>query len=278
LPTTCPPHKKLICSKWFYPQPLVLPGMDPEWSGGGGGAVPALVSSCVHNVCHPPINLLHYCKVLLDYCIWIWIVVHSLLIIMLLLKLLYLILSLILFGFIVKYSTPSGNWYTRHQYPPPPPRSRLMQATVYTQPKHKITCTKSFWFSEIIKLIHSHILPYISCLWVIFYLCPCYLTGGYRWFNLMENHSTSILMILVHTCSPHKSQLSIFLPMLEQGGEGFKIVIGGFKIAHLGGNCPNSRRENFRHSISKNYHSVCAITVKPDVPLQATLQYCLTIL
>jgi hypothetical protein len=93
----------------------------------------------------------------------------------------------------------------------------------------------------------------------------------------MENHSTSILMILVHTCSPHKSQLSIFLPMLEQGGEGFKIVIGGFKIAHLGGNCPNSRGENFRHSISKNYHSVCAITVKPDVPLQATLQYCPTI-
>jgi hypothetical protein len=57
-------------------------------------------------VCRPPINLLHNCKVLLDYCIWIVIVVHSSLIIMLLLKLLYLILSLIIFCFIMKNSTP----------------------------------------------------------------------------------------------------------------------------------------------------------------------------
>jgi hypothetical protein len=56
---------------------------------GGGGALPALVPSCVSHVCRPPINLLHYCKVLFDYCIWIVIVVHSSL--MLLLKLLYLI-------------------------------------------------------------------------------------------------------------------------------------------------------------------------------------------
>jgi hypothetical protein len=42
------------------------------------------------------------CKDLLDYCIWIVIVVHSSLIIMLLLKLLYLILSLIIFRFIMK--------------------------------------------------------------------------------------------------------------------------------------------------------------------------------
>jgi hypothetical protein len=74
--------------------------------GGGGGAMPALMPSCVGHVCRPPINLLHYCKVLLDYCIWIVIVVHSLLIIMLLLKLLYLILSLIIFCFIMKNSTP----------------------------------------------------------------------------------------------------------------------------------------------------------------------------
>jgi hypothetical protein len=33
--------------------------------GGGGGALPALVLSCVGHVCRPPINLLHYCKVLL---------------------------------------------------------------------------------------------------------------------------------------------------------------------------------------------------------------------
>jgi hypothetical protein len=37
--------------------------------GGGGCALPALVPSCVGHVCRPPINLLHYCKVLLDYCI-----------------------------------------------------------------------------------------------------------------------------------------------------------------------------------------------------------------
>jgi hypothetical protein len=58
--------------------------------------VPALlVPSCVRHVRRPPINLLDYCKLLLDYCIWIVIVVHTSLIIMLLLKLLYLILSLI---------------------------------------------------------------------------------------------------------------------------------------------------------------------------------------
>ena len=28
--------------------------------GGGGGALPALVPSCVGHVCRPPINLLHY--------------------------------------------------------------------------------------------------------------------------------------------------------------------------------------------------------------------------
>jgi hypothetical protein len=74
--------------------------------GGGGGALPALVPSCVGHVCCPPINLPHYCKVLLDYCIWIVIVVHSSLIIMLLLKLLYPILPLIIFCFIMKNSSP----------------------------------------------------------------------------------------------------------------------------------------------------------------------------
>jgi hypothetical protein len=68
---------------------------------------PNLWPSCVSHVCRPPIDLLHYCKVLLDYCI----VVHSSLIIVLLLKLLYLILPLIIFCFIMKNSPP----------PPPPP-------------------------------------------------------------------------------------------------------------------------------------------------------------
>jgi hypothetical protein len=53
---------------------LSLAGMDPAWSGRGGGGGSA--SSGVGHVCRPPINLLHYCKVLLDYCIWIVIVVH----------------------------------------------------------------------------------------------------------------------------------------------------------------------------------------------------------
>jgi hypothetical protein len=88
-------------------------GWDPACSsrgcgggggGGGGCALPALVLSCVGDVCRQAINLLYYCKVLLGYCFWI--VVHSSLIIMLLLKLLYLILSLIIFPFIMKNSTP----------------------------------------------------------------------------------------------------------------------------------------------------------------------------
>ena len=39
----------------------------PSIGGGGGGALPALVPSCVGHVCRPPINLLDDCKVLLDY-------------------------------------------------------------------------------------------------------------------------------------------------------------------------------------------------------------------
>ena len=38
-------------------------------SGSGGGALPALVPSHVGHVRRPPINLLYYCKVLLNYCI-----------------------------------------------------------------------------------------------------------------------------------------------------------------------------------------------------------------
>ena len=55
----------------------------------------------------------------------------------------------------------------------------------------------------------------------------------------MENHSTSILMILVHTCSPHKSQLTTInlFAIAWTGGEGFKIVIwgGGSKLPILVG-------------------------------------------
>jgi hypothetical protein len=78
---------------------VYLARMDPAWCGREGGgvcALPALVPSCVGRVRRPPINLLDYSKVLLDYCISIVIVVNSLLIIMLLLKL--LILSLIFFA------------------------------------------------------------------------------------------------------------------------------------------------------------------------------------
>jgi hypothetical protein len=95
----------------------MVAGMDPAWSGrggggggggvgggGGGGGGGDLTPSYVGHVHRPPINL--QVKSLLDYCIWIVIVVHSLLIIMLSLKLLYLVLSLIFFCFIIKNSTP----------------------------------------------------------------------------------------------------------------------------------------------------------------------------
>jgi hypothetical protein len=104
--------------------------MDTAWSGrGGGGALPALVPSCVGHVCRPPINLLHYCKVLLYYCIWIVIVVHSSLIIMLLLKLLYLILLLITFCFIMKNSTPLYPLARARGVHTPPPRKSIPVAT-----------------------------------------------------------------------------------------------------------------------------------------------------
>jgi hypothetical protein len=108
--------------------------MDPAWSGrGGGGALQARVTSCVGHVCRPPINLLHDCKVLLDYCIWIVIVVHSSLIIMLLLKLLYLILSLIIFCFIMKNSTPlQPLWPGLGGATPPPPRTPPVNPSLAT--------------------------------------------------------------------------------------------------------------------------------------------------
>ena len=94
--------------------------------GGGGGALPAQVPSCVSHVCRPPINLLHYCKVLLDYCIWIVIVVHSSLIIMFLLKLLYLILPLIIFCLSWKIAPPwpALGGCSPPRTPPPPPPSK----------------------------------------------------------------------------------------------------------------------------------------------------------
>jgi hypothetical protein len=68
-------------------------------------------------VCRPPINLLHYCKVLRDYCIfWIVIVVHSSLIIMLLLKLLYLILSLNLIFPTINFPTKKSSLKTLSLY------------------------------------------------------------------------------------------------------------------------------------------------------------------
>jgi hypothetical protein len=101
---------------------------------GGGGALPALVPSCVGHVCRPPINLLHYCKVLLDYSIWIVIVVHIWLIIMLLLKLLYLILSLISFCFFMKNSTPLH-----------PLWPGLGGCTPYPRPSKSIPGTHNLW-------------------------------------------------------------------------------------------------------------------------------------
>ena len=47
---------------------LLRDGSSMIWWG-EGGVLPALVPSCVGHVCHPAINLLDYCKVLLDYCI-----------------------------------------------------------------------------------------------------------------------------------------------------------------------------------------------------------------
>jgi hypothetical protein len=107
----CESHVRVGASPWWSDREIRRSaGRGQGWIQhdlvGGGGALPALVPSCVGHVCCPPINLLHYCKILLDYCIWIVIVVHSSLIIMLLLKLLYLILSLIIFCFIMKNSTP----------------------------------------------------------------------------------------------------------------------------------------------------------------------------
>jgi hypothetical protein len=103
----------------------LLSGMDPAWSGRGGAKnffrrsthppldnffrekiFPDEYVALAFRWLYPSINLLHYYKVSLDYSIWILIVVHSSLIIMLLLKLLNLILSLIIFCFIMKNRTP----------------------------------------------------------------------------------------------------------------------------------------------------------------------------
>ena len=83
---------------WCFVNSLLLNSKNCSASSG--------IPRCVGHVCRPPINLLDYSKVLLDHCIWIVIVVHSSLIIMLLLKLLYLILSLIFFALSWKIAPP----------------------------------------------------------------------------------------------------------------------------------------------------------------------------
>ena len=88
-------------------------GSSMIWWGRGGCLLCQLWCrvNCVGHV-----RRLDYCKILLDHCIWIVIVVHSSLIIKLLLKLLYLILSLIFFALSWKIApfplcTPSGQSY-----------------------------------------------------------------------------------------------------------------------------------------------------------------------
>jgi hypothetical protein len=78
----------------------MVAGMDPAWSGVGGWFWSASSNAELCWSCTPPAPQLTS-QVLLDYCTWIVIVVHSLLIIMLSLKSLYLILSLIFICFII---------------------------------------------------------------------------------------------------------------------------------------------------------------------------------
>jgi hypothetical protein len=89
-------------------------------------------------VCRPPINLLHYCKGLLDYCIWIVIVVHGSLINMLSLKLLYLILSLIIFCFIMKNSTPPAPPLARARGGAHPPCTPVNPSLTFTENSNSI--------------------------------------------------------------------------------------------------------------------------------------------
>jgi hypothetical protein len=141
--------------------------MDPAWSG-TGGALPGLVPSCVGHVCRPPINLLHYCKILLDYCIWI--VVHSSLIIMLLLKLLYLILSLIIFCFIMKNSTPwpgltvnpSLLWNNCNEKN----HFSFCMSTARSLPGNTVCCM--IMLSEIVKLFCCSLMKFICIVYISF--------------------------------------------------------------------------------------------------------------
>jgi hypothetical protein len=95
-------------------------GMDPAWSGRGGEVLCQL-----------------WCRVVLVMCAarpstWIVIVVHSSLIIMLLLKLLYLILPVIIFCFIMKNRTPLPPlWPGLGECIAPPP-SKSIPVAIYT--------------------------------------------------------------------------------------------------------------------------------------------------
>jgi hypothetical protein len=91
-------------------------GSSIFWYRGGGGGICQLLNAELCWSCTPPAHQLTS-QILLDYCIWIVIVVHSSLIIMLSLKLLYFILSLIFFCFIMKNSTPLAR--ARRCTPPP---------------------------------------------------------------------------------------------------------------------------------------------------------------
>jgi hypothetical protein len=86
-----------ILLTWLSQESISSQGWIQHDLVGGGGRCSASSGAELCRSCVPPAHQLaslHYCKILLDYCIWIVIVVHSSLIIMLLLKLLYLILPI----------------------------------------------------------------------------------------------------------------------------------------------------------------------------------------
>jgi hypothetical protein len=110
------------------------------------------------------------------YCIWIVIVVHSFLIIMLLLKLLYLILSLLFFALSWKkhplHPSYQGLEGARHPPPPPPPpplvnlqlaMQFLIKKAMWFKNKSQGNCEHRPQFILLAFIFLSHFYPLKTC-------------------------------------------------------------------------------------------------------------------
>jgi hypothetical protein len=174
-------------------------GPHAAWSG-NGSALPASSGAELCRSCVLPTHQLAWLLQSLAWLLWIWIVVHSSLIITLLLKLLYLILSLIFSCFIMKNSTPLHHLWLGGCAPPyksTPDRFYLQNVKM----NYSIICNKrirSHWHSFTLWITNGKVVYRSCCLSSIIFIwwnlnltkCVCFYSCWLQKRNKCDHHDT----------------------------------------------------------------------------------------